>query len=405
MTYFRSVEVRPKDVARYPRMALTIPEQVAAAVHRSNHLLITFPQDYRLDAVASALAVAQTLHQQGKVFDVVADGYRSPAHDFLPSIHVAAELRELEQFIITVNLRAAGLEQLSYDLEGPTLSLYLTPRSGRLQTQDVSARTGEFRYDLIITVGAPDLAALGALYTHHREFFQRTPIINIDCLPSNEHFGHINVVDVTAAATAEVVADLLPALGAAGDSARQWDKKIATALLAGLIAATHSFRDGKVTAKTLGLASDLVAAGANRDGIIRALYQSQTLATLKLWGKTLTRLRGDPNGKLVWASVTEADFLEAEATLDELPGLTDALLAYLPTAEVVVLLAQEGATTTVRLTSLRNLHAGHLSRPFLTQGDRQVVTWRLVGRGLADAEREVIAAVRQNLEALQGDAV
>lgn len=384
-------------------MALTVAEQVAAAIHRGQRPLIAFRRE-SLDATAAAFALYLALQRLGKVVDAAADAYQPLGYDFLPDLPVASELEQLQQFIITVNLQDNELEQFSYDREGDNLRIYLTPRGGGLRPADVTAATGEFRYDLIVCVGCPDLASLGRLYRQHREFFQRTPIINLDHRADNEHFGQINAVDLTAAAAAEVVADLLPALAAPPAGSSPWDKMLATTLLFGLIAGTGGFRSGQVTAKTLRLASDLIAAGADRAGITRALYQSHSIPTLKLWGKTLTRLKSELDGALVWATVLETDFLETEATLDELPGLTGALLAALPAAEVAVMLAQEGATILVRLTSLRHWSALELSRPFAAAGDRQVATWEFQNRSLPDAEREVIAAVRHNLLELRGGA-
>ncbi|MDD5109857.1 MAG: hypothetical protein PHI63_01400 [Patescibacteria group bacterium] len=382
-------------------MALTLPEQVAAAVQRSQHLLITFPKDLRLDALASALALGAVLRQQGKVLDLVADGFAAVPYDFLPKLHITPKVEGLQQFVIKVKLNDAKLEQFSYDLKGKELNIYCTTRGGALKPQDVSAESGGFRYDLIIAVGAPDLASLGKIYTDHREFFERTTIVNIDHQAGNEHYGQINAVDLNAAATAEVVYDLLPALRPAATPEPPLDRAVATALLAGMISATHSFRSSKVTAKTLRIASALVAAGADRDTIIRTLYQSHSVSTLKLWGRTLARLRSDVNGKLVWAPVPESDFLESSASADDLPGVTDALITTLPAAVVVVLLIQEGPDVMVRLSSLRHFHALQLARQFPAHGDQSSATWKMPQRTLPDAEREVIAAIKENLEELE----
>lgn len=383
-------------------MALTLPEQISAAVRRSRHILITFPKIFTLDAVAAATAVALVLRQAGKVFDVVADGYPAAApFPFLPALEVRSGLAAIQQLLVTVRLGHAELEQFSYDVQGDQLTIYLTPKNGTLAADAVSAKPGEFRYDLILTLNAADLPALGSIFADQRELFERTPIINIDHQPGNEHYGQINAVDLTAAATTEIIYELIPALRATdpGGSA-VIEREVATALLAGLIGGTKSFRDGRVTAKTLRTASALVEAGGNRDGIVKALYHSHSITALKLWGKTLARLQTDQNGKLVWASVPEADFLDAGATLEDLPGLTDALLSYLPAAEVAVLLAQRGGDVTVRLASLRNLSARELARPFDAPGDQRVVSWLIAGQNMPDAERQVIAAVRENLQTL-----
>ena len=378
-------------------MALNLNEQVSAAFQRSRVILIAFPAHYPLDALAAATATALALRRIGKTVDIACDGYVArPQYGFLPSADIRPGIPPLQQLLINVALHGIGVDQFSYDVKDDVLTVFLTPKAGVIPSTAVSAKASDFRYDLIVTVNAADLASLGTVYSSHREFFERTPILNIDYHPSNEHYGQVNVVDLTAAAAAEVVYELLPTLGVPLPP----DREISTALLAGLIDATKSFRSNRVTAKTLRIASSLVDAGANREGIIRALYQSYSIAALKLWGRTLARLHASPDGRLVWASVTSADFLEAEATLADLPGLTDALLGYLPNAEVAVLLAQQNGQTTVRLTSLRHLNALQLSRQFPATGDRRSVSWTAAGPTLPDIEREVIAAVQTNLTEL-----
>lgn len=381
-------------------MALTLPEQIAAAVQRSRNALITCPKEMPVDALASALALAVVLKAQGKVVDVAIDGYVKPPYGFLPEFPIAPNLQGLQQLTIKVKLEQSSLEQFSYDVKNGALNIYCTTRGGVLRPEDVSAQASAFRYDLIITTGAADLRSLGAIFSDHREFFERTPVINIDHQSSNEHYGQINLVDLTAAAIAEVVYDLLPVLQPNAQEPPAVDRGVATCLLAGLISATHSFRSQAATAKTLRIASALIAAGANRDGIVRSLFQSHSIAALRLWGRTLSRLHSDLDGKLVWAPVPETDFLEANATADDLPGLTDALLSTLPAAEIVVLLAQEGPNVTVRLTSLRNLNALQVSRQFSASGNRHLATWEMQNRSLLDAERDVIAGVKDSLREL-----
>ncbi len=383
-------------------MALSLPEQITAAIIRSRHLLIAIPRHYSVDAVASATAIALLLRQAGKVLDVVADGFPlARPFPFLPQLDIHPELPAVQQLLVAVKLGGTELEQFSYDVRGDLLTIYLTPKSGTLLPDAVSVKPGAARYDLILTVNAADVESLGNIYARQRELFETTPIINIDCQASNEHYGQINAVELTAAATAEIVYDLTPALRSAGTlSGEPFSPDIATSLLAGLIDATGSFRTARATAKTLRIASTLVEAGGNRDGIVKALYQSHSITALNLWGRTLTRLKSDLNGKLVWATVPEADFLDAGATFNDLPGVTDALLRYLPTAEIVVLLAQVGPEVMVRLNSLRNIPASAVTQPYPADGDRHLATWHIKGQTLPEAERAVVASVRDNLQKL-----
>ncbi len=112
---------------------------------------------------------------------------------------------------------------------------------------------------MIICFGAPDLEACAHLYHDHKDFFFRTPIINIDHSPSNEHFGQINHVDLNASAIGETCFELVHSINPTLINA-----EIATASLTGMIAKTRSFRTPHLTPKTLEVAGKLMALGARR---------------------------------------------------------------------------------------------------------------------------------------------
>ncbi len=254
------------------------------------------------------------------------------------------------------------------------------------------SETSDYQYDLIAMVGAADRDSLGAIYADHRDFFFRTPTIAIDHHAANDGFGQYRLVDVTAAATAELVHRLL----------EEWrvglDKPIATCLLAGIIEATRSFRDPRTTPATLAAASALVAADADRAGIIRALYRSTPLATLQLWGRVLARLKSDDARRLVWASVSESDFTESGTTPADLPGVLDDLVVNLPTAEAAALLyvTPQGIRALVR--SYRHRDARALVSPLPASGTTERVGLTFsADTALADAEAELIRTLREAL--------
>ena len=48
----------------------------------------------------------------------------------------------------------------------------------------------------------------GETYHNNTGFFNKTPIINIDHKSENEQFGNINLIDITASTTAEIIFSL-----------------------------------------------------------------------------------------------------------------------------------------------------------------------------------------------------
>ena len=104
-------------------------------------------------------------------------------------------------------------------------------------------------------------------------------VVNIDHHPDNRRYGHVNWVDPTAAATGEMVYELLVALRAPLTPA------IATNLFTAIHTDTGSFRYSNVTAATFQIAAALVAAGAEPALVSAALYERRAPDALHWLGE------------------------------------------------------------------------------------------------------------------------
>jgi phosphoesterase RecJ-like protein len=149
--------------------------------------------------------------------------------------------------------------------------------------------------------------------------FSRTVLV-IDNDAANEKFGAINAVDTAASSVCEALARLL------GDAAMA-NADVATCLLAGMTAKTRGFRTADVSPATLELAGKLTAAGARRAEIVDRLYRATPLASMKLWGRALSRLKHDPAARVAWTVLIRQDMAQTGAGDGDLGGLVDQLLA------------------------------------------------------------------------------
>src|SRR5665213_750076 len=160
---------------------------------------------------------------------------------------------------------------------------------------------------------------------------QRTAtVVNVDHHVSNEGFGTVNLVEVTASATGQVVHDLLTTLGAPITA------DVATNLYAALFTDTGGFRHENTTEEALRLGADLVAAGANPGWVALKSYKSRSVRQLKLEGLAVGSLRTELDGRLVWSEVTEAMLAEAGADMMESEGVIDQLQS-LDTMQIALL--------------------------------------------------------------------
>ena len=374
-------------------MALTPNQQAVELIGRAKNILITTREQADTDAIASVLALALVLKKLGKTFDAVIPGVEKGAiPSFLPQgVEIQSKVGGMRPFRISLDVKDVPLSELMYDVRDGKLEITLIPKSGEWKETDMKVASGDERYDLIIACGSPDMAALGSLFRDQASFVYRTTIINIDCQPTNEYWGQVNLVDLNAVSTTEVLHGFLQSW-----NKQHIDVEVATAVLAGMISRTRSFRTSNVTPKTLTAASELVEMGARRAEIVQGLWRTQSVATLKLWGRALSRLEHDTERGLVWTSLSDQDFIEAGAPRDALPGVVEELLNYAPEAKAICLLTHGRNGTECSLHVQSPLSAADLARPFGGTGDRQRANF--VHQGHADP----VEATKHVIEKLQG---
>jgi phosphoesterase RecJ-like protein len=142
-------------------------------------------------------------------------------------------------------------------------------------------------------------------------------LVNLDHHASNDRFGTVNLVDVTSAATAELVARVIDALGV------PWTPGMATAALVGIMTDTGSFQFPSTDARALERAARLRESGADLQAITYNVFRNKRFEALKLWGFAFSRLRREAGGELVWTEVTRNDFADAEALDADVSGLVE----------------------------------------------------------------------------------
>jgi len=316
-------------------MKETKEEQILELIKQSSSVLICLPEHPSTDAIASGLALLSLIEKLEKRAKVVATGFQLPAnHSFLPkSNEIFDDITAIQKFVISLDVSKTSVEELQYNVEGDKLNIYISPKDGFFTEKDVVAQGGEFAYDLILTVDAPDLESLGRIYEQNPDFFYHTPLINIDHNPANDHFGQIDLVHVTATSSSEIIFEMMKDWGD-----HLLDEFIATNLLTGMISKTRSFKSGSITPRSLAIASHLISQGARREDIVMHLYQSKKISTLKLWGRALSKLQADLDNKIVWSTLKYSDFTETKTTPDALTDVIDELIINTPEAKNVFLL-------------------------------------------------------------------
>ncbi len=196
--------------------------------------------------------------------------------------------------------------------------------------------------DAVIALDCSDVQRMGYLYDEAR--LAQLPFINIDHHVTNTRFGTAQLIDPTAASTAQIVYGLLQRLKL---PVRPW---VATCLLTGLITDTRSFRTSNTDAAALRTALALVEAGAPLAEINRELEHGLSLGTLALWSKVLgsTQFREG----IIWAEVSREVLKECGASSADTGGLVSFIASAREARVAALLTEKEDGRVEVGLRSL-----------------------------------------------------
>jgi bifunctional oligoribonuclease and PAP phosphatase NrnA len=212
-------------------------------------------------------------------------------------------------------------------------------------------------------------------------------LIVIDHHATNAGFGDISLVDPQAAATGELVHDLLVELG--------WKvtAEIAQCLLTAIVTDTGRFQYASTSPRTLRLAGDLVAAGASPSTVNRHVYEEAPFGYLKAAGVALARVDLDREIGVVSTTISHTDL--ADAGIDW--GDTDNLIDIIRLAEEadVALLAKvhEDGSVKVSLRSRGDTDVGSLAADLGGGGHRLAA-----GLTSQDPPEEILAEIKRRVE-------
>lgn len=201
-----------------------------------------------------------------------------------------------------------------------------------------------------------------------------TTLINIDHHASNTRFGTVNMVDPTSAATGEMVARIVDALGA------PWTPAMATAVLVAIMTDTGSFQFPSTDPRVLELAARLVACGADLPAITSNVFRSRRFEAMKLWGEAFARVERDLGGQLVWTHVTREDLELAGAREEDVSGLIEQIAR--STGMRVALLFNAATPGEVKLSCRTS--------PFAPVVDASVLMGKFGGGGHARASGAIV---------------
>ena len=322
--------------------------QASSILTSAKTAAILLPQTLTLDHICAAIALQEVLHSHGVAASIFSSAEVIPPLPFLTSQPIIRKaFSKGDQFAVKISSVHAKPGELRYEVEDDGVVIYLKSQSGEFRPEDVSVVPGRKKFDVLVSVGVQNMEQLGSVYTDNAAVFFETPHLVIDILPTNEYFGTTNIVQVTASSLSEVVMDVVSAFPESLKS-----DQVSTALLAGIISKTHSFRDPRTTPGTLAKSAQLVEAGARQQDIIQHLFKTKPLPVLQLWGRALARIATLPEHSALYSSVTQSDFDKTGATTAVLPEVLRDMVEMVTGFSLVALFVEAGQGVQVLLAGL-----------------------------------------------------
>jgi phosphoesterase RecJ-like protein len=256
-------------------------ERVLKEIRARHRFVVTSHARPDGDGIGSALACGQILRMMGKEADVV-------MHDGVPRIYQNLPFAE----------RVIRADEVPADF-----FLDVNP----------NINSGGSSGDAVIMLECDSIARaqLAGL--------EKCFLINIDHHASGRNFAHINWIDSTVMATAELVYRL------ARLACVPVDRDMATCLYTGLMTDTGSFMFEGTNEHTFTVARELVLAGADPAQCARHIYFGHSTAKMRLLGAALSNLNRE--GPLAWIWVTQEQMQHFGAREEDCEGLVNYALS------------------------------------------------------------------------------
>lgn len=369
-------------------------QQAVELINSAKEILVVSHQNPDGDALGSVIALKLILQKLGKKTTIAIPDKPSELFSFMPKIHdIQTEIDTSKDLVINLKLDNATFDKIGYkrNERDKSIDVIVTPKQGKFEIKDVTVNASRQNFDLIIVVDTPNIERLGSLAAP-ADIFYEVPTVNIDHHPANEKFGKVNWIELVATSTAEMLVSLIEALG---KDRNLLDEDVATALLTGLIYDTSSFQNVNTTPKSLTIAAQLVAAGAHQQEIIRNLYKTKSLETLKLWGSVLTKIKEDKIHSFLWSSVTKDEIEKSGADESALSQVVDELLKSASDVDFALLLSERNGQVHGSLRSIaKGVNVNNIAELFGGGGHEVASAFRVPGT-LQQKEDEILQKIRE----------
>jgi hypothetical protein len=245
-------------------------QQVVERVKQATNILVTISTDPSVDQLAACIGLTLLLNRMEKHATAVFSGQVPSTLEFLqPEKTIETNTDSLRDFIISLDKNKA--DKLRYKVEDQVVRIFITPYKTSLSEKDLVFSQGDINVEVVMALGIKNRTHIDAAITAHGRILHDATVINLIAGPGNlPPLGQINWQEPTASSLSEMLVSISEAFGPG-----LIDNQIATAFLTGIVAETQRFSNTRTSPKTMTMAAQLMAAGANQQLIVSKLEPPQ----------------------------------------------------------------------------------------------------------------------------------
>ena len=219
-----------------------IVSQVAERIRTSDNVLVALSKDPSVDELSAALGLTFILDKLGKHATAIFSGAVPNAIEFLePEKTFEVNTNSLQDFIIALDKDKA--DHVRYKIDGDYVKILITPYKTTIDEDDMEFSHGDYNVDLVIALNVAKVEDLDSALSEYGRIMHDASSINITASVPGK-FGDLEWGDPAASSVSEMIGKLCDAIKEKDKVLI--DKTVATALLAGIVAATNRFSNERV---------------------------------------------------------------------------------------------------------------------------------------------------------------
>jgi hypothetical protein len=235
-------------------------QQIVDKIKNNTNILVTVSNDPSVDELSAALGLTLLLNKMKKHATAVFSGQLPPSINFLdPAKTFESTVDSLRDFIIALDKEKA--DHLRYKIEGDVVKIFITPYRTTITSDDLDFSQGDYNVEMVLALGVNNQENLDKALEAHGRILHDATVATITAGTEKSQLGSIDWREETASSLSEMMVSLSEALKA---DKTLLDEQIATAFLAGIVAATERFSNNRTSARVMTMAAQLMGAGANQ---------------------------------------------------------------------------------------------------------------------------------------------